>query len=101
MKKLMVFAAMAAAMTFIACGDDDSASASGSCTVKSTDNSATATMSAAGITTTSTFTLTEDGYKITYGGYGSEGMEPIEVPNKNITKDDLVKMANKVCSMEE
>lgn len=101
MKKLALIAALAMAAVFTACGDDDSVSASTKteCKVTSTDNSATATTSVAGVTTTSTYTLTENGYKITYGGYGSEGMPETEVPNENITKDDLVDMANQVCEL--
>ena len=102
MKKLALIAALAMAAVFTACGDDDSVSAASTkteCKVTSTDNSATATTSVAGVTTTSTYTLTETGYKITYGGFGSEGMPETDVPNENITKDDLVDMANQVCEL--
>ena len=97
-KKLALIAALAMAAVFTACGDDDSVSASTKteCKVTSTDNSATATTSVAGVTTTSTYTLTENGYKITYG---SEGMPETEVPNEDITKEDLVDMANQVCEL--
>jgi len=101
MKKLTIIAALATSVVLTACGDDDSVSASnaGSCKVTSTDNSATATTSVAGVSTTTTFTITEEGYTITYGGYGVEGSEPIDVPNKSITKDELVEMATKACDM--
>ena len=103
MKKIMILAAMAAAMTFTACGDDDSTSASSaeSCKVTTTDNSATTTMSAAGISTTTTLTLTENGYRMTYGGFGSESLDPIDVPNKDITLDELVEIAHKLCMNDD
>jgi hypothetical protein len=103
MKKMLILAAVAAAV-LTACGDDDSASATPSlgCTVSSTDNSATATMSVAGYSTTKTYTVTEEGYRITFGGYGAEANEPIDMPSSTpVTKDDLVEMAQKTCAMAQ
>ena len=101
MKKISIIAAVAVAALFTAC-NDDSTSASAApqveCKVTTTESSATATMIAAGMSTTTTFMLTEDGYKIIYDGVGAENMEPVEVPTK-VTKDELVEMANKSCEM--
>ena len=102
MKKMLILAAVAAAV-LTACGDDDSTSANSfGCTVSSTDNSATATMAVPGYTTTITYTITEEGYRITYGGTGAESYDPIDMPSsKPVTKDELVEMAQKNCQMAE
>ena len=101
MKKLSIIAVVAVAAIFTAC-NDDSTSASAApqveCKVTTTESSATATMIAAGMSTTTTFMQTEEGYKIVYDGVGAEGMDPVEVPTK-VTKEELVEMANKSCAM--
>ncbi len=102
MKKLALIAALGAAAIFTACGDDDEdisgSSVQMDCKVTTTDNSATATMSAAGFTSSTTFTVTETGYRMSYGGYDAEKYEPMDI-NGSYSKDDMVDMANQVCEM--
>ena len=99
MKKLSIIAVVAVAAIFTACNDDSaSATPRVECKVTTTESSATATMIAAGMSTTTTFMQTEEGYKIVYDGVGAEGMDPVEVPTK-VTKEELVEMANKSCAM--
>lgn len=103
MKKMLILAAVAAAAVLTACGDDDSTSATSyGCTVTSTDNSATASTSLpGGYSSAMTYTITEDGYRITYSGNGAENYDPIDVPSSNpVTKEDLVELAQKSCAME-
>ena len=102
MKKISIIAAIAVASVLTACGDDDSSSTTApssddvGCKVTSTDNSVTATTSYAGYSSSTIFTITADGYKMSYSGYGSEGLPETDVPTK-VTKDQLLEIANEYC----
>ena len=43
-------------------------------------------------------TVTETGYRMSYGGYDAEKYEPMDI-NGSYSKDDMVDMANQVCEM--
>ena len=100
MKKISIIAAIAVASVLTACGDDDSSSTAAStdvgCKVTSTDNSVTATTSVGGYSSSVIYTITADGYKMSYSGYGSEGLPETDVPAK-VTKDQLLEIANEYC----
>lgn len=100
MKKIMILAVAGTAVVFSGCAAASSAASSATsvvtdasdCTVSSTDNSATATTKGGSVT----FTQTENGYSMTYGGALSS-LEPKEFDVK-VGKDQLLDMANKYCA---
>lgn len=100
MKKIMILAAVGSAAILSACAAASSAASSAKsvvadasdCTVSSTDNSATATTKGGSVT----FTQTENGYSMTYGGALSS-LEPKEFDVK-VGKEQLLDMANKYCA---
>ncbi len=99
MKKFALIAALGFAAILTACGDDDSSSTSAAadgCVVTTTDNSATASTTFSGYTSTSTYTLTDTGFRLTYGGYGADQM-PATDYDGNFTVADLKEMAESVC----
>ena len=99
MKKIMFLAAMGAAAILSGCAAASSAASTATnavtdasdCTVSSTDNSATATTKGGSVT----FTQTETGYTMTYGGALSS-LEPKEF-DMQVGKEQLLDMANKYC----
>ncbi|MBR5411904.1 MAG: hypothetical protein IK114_02525 [Fibrobacter sp.] len=101
MKKLMILAALGTAALFTACGDDSSSGASAGCDVSSTENSVTVSISEAGYTSATTYTLTETGYKMSYSGEGSEGMPETEIPAEGTTLDQLKQIADEACKLWE
>ena len=96
----MILAAVGSAAILSACAAASSAASSAKsvvadasdCTVSSTDNSATATTKGGSVT----FTQTENGYSMTYGGALSS-LEPKEFDVK-VGKEQLLDMANKYCA---
>ena len=97
---MMIFAVIGAAAILSSCAAASSAASSAKstvaeasdCQVSSTDNSATATTKGGSVT----FTQTENGYSMTYGGVLSS-LEPKEFDVK-VGKDQLLDMANKYCA---
>ena len=96
MKKIMILAAVGSAVFLSACAAASKASSvvtdASDCTVSSTENSATATTKGGSVT----FTQTENGYSMTYGGALSS-LEPKEFDVK-VGKEQLLDMANKYCA---
>ena len=96
MKKIMILAAVGSAAILSACAAASSAKSvvtdACDCTVSSTENSATATTKGGSVT----FTQTENGYSMTYGGALSS-LEPKEFDVK-VGKEQLLDMANKYCA---
>ena len=91
MKKLMLIAALGAAAIFTACGDDSSSGPSEGCSVSTSDNSVTVTMSMCGQSMSTTYTVTENGYKITTDGAPDQ---EIATP---MTVDQLKEMGDSSC----
>ena len=96
MKFFMVFIAFGAAAMLSACSSAEKVTSAvtdaSDCTVSSTDNSATAKTKGGSVT----FTQTENGYKMTYGGaLSSLGSKTFDV---KVGKEQLLDMANKYCA---
>lgn len=100
MKKFALIAALGFAAILTACGDDDSSSTSAAaadgCVVTTTENSATATATFGGYSSSNTYTLTETGFKLTYGGYGADQMPAMDYDG-SFTVADLKEMADSYC----
>ncbi|MBR6832439.1 MAG: hypothetical protein IKM81_03460 [Fibrobacter sp.] len=99
MKKLMILAALGTAALFTACGDDSSSSPSEGCDVTVNDNSVVVTTSLGGYSSTTTYTITEEGYTMKSEG---DGYEPVETPvPTKVTIDDLKAMGDATCKAFE
>ncbi len=100
MKKIAILAIASSAVILSACAAASSAASTAKsavveasdCQVSSTENSATATTKGGSVT----FTQTETGYSVTYGGALSS-LEPKEFDVK-VGKEQLLDMANKYCA---
>lgn len=96
MKFFMVLTAFGAAAMLSACSTAEKVTSAvtdaSDCSVSSTENSATAKTKGGSVT----FTQTEKGYKMTYGGaLSSLGSKEYDV---KVGKDQLLDMANKYCA---
>jgi len=96
MKFFMVLTAFGAAAMLSACSTAEKVTSAvtdaSDCSVSSTENSATAKTKGGSVT----FTQTEKGYKMTYGGaLSSLGSKEFDV---KVGKDQLLDMANKYCA---
>lgn len=99
MKKIMVLVAIGVMAVLSACSAASSAkdivAGASDCDVSSTENSATASTKGGSVT----FTQTENGYSITYGG----ALSFLESRNVDVKvgKDELLDMAKKYCAENE
>ena len=83
--------ALITSLLFAACGDDSSSGPSEGCSVSTSDNSVTVTMSMCGQSMSTTYTVTENGYKITTDGAPDQ---EIATP---MTVDQLKEMGDSSC----
>ena len=67
------------------------------CRVSVGSKSVTVTYSIAGYTSSTIYTLTDTGYRISYKGDGAEDVEPVDVP-VTVTLADLKEMGEKSCN---
>lgn len=69
------------------------------CKVSVGSKSVTVTISVAEYTTSSIYTLTDTGYRISYKGYGADDIDPVDVPSSTtVTMADLKDMAEQICN---
>ena len=76
--------------------DNEDHYGSDSCRVVTSGNSVKVIISMGGYTTTTVYTLMDDGYRITAEGFGAEDFEPVDVPFL-VTMDELIQSGNEIC----